>query len=265
MYLPSTKPKFNQFLSLTSICTDPQSHEVVFPWCSYHWNKIPSVSTDNFTHLCLPLLILEIFFLECAFNEIVFNGLCVNKLSFEGIPISGKWNSRVERQKGKNSMNLQLCKMCFWKYLGWIKFKWFLRQLKHVREKFHHEICLFLVFPGRRKSPWVSHHLISFAWLFCEKLETCKHFYVDNEMENGRHRNYNSAMDTPDPENLLEKLHFVFDSLKCKAKLNLALCFVLKNVEDRSFRFCYAHKNTIGEIKSCGYYRRQDKTQESPK
>ena len=52
-------------------------------------------------------------------------------------------------------------------------------------------------------------------------------------------------MDTPDPKYLLEKLHFGFDSLICAAKLNVALDFVLKNVEGRSFRFRFAHKNKI--------------------
>ena len=33
-----------------------------------------------------------------------------------------------------------------------------------------------------------------------EKLETCKHFLVDSEIENGRHQVYNIAMDTLDPK-----------------------------------------------------------------
>ena len=69
-----------------------------------------------------------------------------------------------------------------------------------------------------------------------EELETCKHFFVDSEMENGRHRVYNFAMDTPDSEHLLEKRHVVFDSLKYAAKLKLAFGFELKNMEDGSCR-----------------------------
>ena len=41
-----------------------------------------------------------------------------------------------------------------------------------------------------------------------EKLETCKHFSVDSEIENGRHRVYNVAIDTLYPKYLLEKLMF---------------------------------------------------------
>ena len=35
----------------------------------------------------------------------------------------------------------------------------------------------------------------------------------------------------------------VLDKLKCVAKLNLALGFVLKNIEDGRFRYFYAHEN----------------------
>ena len=69
-----------------------------------------------------------------------------------------------------------------------------------------------------------------------EELETSEHFLLDNEMENGRHRVYNFAMDTLDPEYQLEKLDVVFDSLKCSAKMNVTFSFSLKNVEDGSCR-----------------------------
>ena len=36
---------------------------------------------------------------------------------------------------------------------------------------------------------------------------------------------------------LLEKLDVVYDSLKCAAKLNVAFCFELKNIEDGSCRY----------------------------
>ena len=70
-----------------------------------------------------------------------------------------------------------------------------------------------------------------------EELEACKQFLVDSEMENVRQRVYNFAMDTRDPKNLLEKSNVVFDSLKCPAKLNVALRFVLRNVADGSCRY----------------------------
>ena len=69
-----------------------------------------------------------------------------------------------------------------------------------------------------------------------KELETCKHVYVDSEMENGRDRVNNFAMDTLDPEYLLEELDVLFDSFKCAAKLIVAFGFVLKNVGDGSCR-----------------------------
>ena len=40
-----------------------------------------------------------------------------------------------------------------------------------------------------------------------------------------------------------KKLDLVFKGLKCAAKINLAVGFFLKNVEDGSFRYFYAHEN----------------------
>ena len=76
-----------------------------------------------------------------------------------------------------------------------------------------------------------------------EELESCKHFLTDTEMENGRHRVFSFAMSSFDMSLLNDKLHYVFKELKCDAKVNLAFRFVLKNVEDGSCRYVYAHEN----------------------
>ena len=76
-----------------------------------------------------------------------------------------------------------------------------------------------------------------------EELETCIHFLMDSEIENGKHRVYRFVVDTLDPKDLLEKLDVVFHSLECAAKLILIFGFVLKNVEDGSCRYYFAHKN----------------------
>ena len=76
-----------------------------------------------------------------------------------------------------------------------------------------------------------------------EELESCKHFLTDTEMENGRHRFFNFAMSSFDMSLLDDKLDYVFKGLKCAAKVNLAFGFVLKNVEDGSCRYFYAHEN----------------------
>ena len=69
------------------------------------------------------------------------------------------------------------------------------------------------------------------------------------ELEKGRHRVFNFAISTFDNSLINEKLDLVFNGLKCAAKVNLAFGFVLKNVEDGSCRYFYAHEknNTFME------------------
>ena len=76
-----------------------------------------------------------------------------------------------------------------------------------------------------------------------EDLQKCKHFLVDSEMENGRHRAFNFAMEILDAHTFSQKLDTVFEKLKCAVKLNVAFAFVLKNVEDGTCRYYYAHEN----------------------
>ena len=76
-----------------------------------------------------------------------------------------------------------------------------------------------------------------------EEMESCKQFLADTEMENGRHRVFNSAMLSFDVSLLNDKLDYEFKELKCAAKVNLAFGFVLKNIEDGMCRYFYAHEN----------------------
>ena len=76
-----------------------------------------------------------------------------------------------------------------------------------------------------------------------EELETCRHFVVDSEVENGGHRVSNVAMDTLDEHILNQKLDIVFEKLKCAAKLNVAFGFVLQSVEVAICRYYSAHKS----------------------
>ena len=76
-----------------------------------------------------------------------------------------------------------------------------------------------------------------------EELKSCKHFFSDTEMENGRHRVFNFAMSSFDISLLKYKLDYVFKELKCAAKVNIAFGFVLKNIEDGMCRYFYAHEN----------------------
>ena len=76
-----------------------------------------------------------------------------------------------------------------------------------------------------------------------EEFQACQHFLVDSELEKGKHRVFIFAMSTFDNSMINKKLDLVFNGLKCAAKVSLAFGFVLKNIENGSFRFFYAHEN----------------------
>ena len=65
-----------------------------------------------------------------------------------------------------------------------------------------------------------------------EELETCKRFLLDSEIENGRHRLYNFAMDFLEPKSLLEK-NVVFESLEGAAKLDGVIRLCVQNCSRR--------------------------------
>ena len=76
-----------------------------------------------------------------------------------------------------------------------------------------------------------------------EELQSCRHFLVDSEIQKGRHSVFNFSVNKLTAQVIEEKLDRVLDKLKCVAKLNLALGFILKNIEDGKFRHFYAHEN----------------------
>ena len=76
-----------------------------------------------------------------------------------------------------------------------------------------------------------------------EELQSCKQFPVDSEIQKGRHSVFNFAVNNSTAQVIEENLDRVLDKVKCVAKLNLALGFILKNVEDGKFRYFYAHDN----------------------
>ena len=81
-----------------------------------------------------------------------------------------------------------------------------------------------------------------------EELQSCRHFLIDSEIQKGRHSVFNFAVNNLTAQVIEEKLDRVLDRLKCVAKLNLALGFILKNIEDGKFRYFYAHEvNTLLE------------------
>ena len=54
---------------------------------------------------------------------------------------------------------------------------------------------------------------------------------------------FNFAVNNLTAQVIEEKLDRVLDKLKCGAKLNLALGFILKNIEDGKFRYFFAREN----------------------
>ena len=80
--------------------------------------------------------------------------------------------------------------------------------------------------------------------LWKRNLKRVKTFGGQWDREWERERVYNFSKDTQHPNCLLETLNVVFDSLKGAAKLRVAIGFELKNVEDGSCRFSYAHEKS---------------------
>ena len=69
-----------------------------------------------------------------------------------------------------------------------------------------------------------------------EDLSACQHFLVDTEMEKGRHKVFNFQMSKLDTKIINEKLEEVFNKLDSAAKINIALDFVLRNIETGEYR-----------------------------
>ena len=81
-----------------------------------------------------------------------------------------------------------------------------------------------------------------------EEMETCKHLFVGSELANGRQRVFKISMDMLDAHTFGQKLDTAFKKFNCTAKLNIAVGFLLKTVEDEFCRYYYAQeKNTLME------------------
>ena len=63
------------------------------------------------------------------------------------------------------------------------------------------------------------------------------------ERENGRHKVFNFQFSKLDPNLVNEKLDQVFEKPDSRAKINLALGFVLGNIETSGYRYFYTHEN----------------------
>ena len=75
-----------------------------------------------------------------------------------------------------------------------------------------------------------------------DELHSSQHLPVDSELERAIHKVFDYAVETLNETVVNEKLDHFFNSLKCAAKVNLASGSILKNGEERGFRYFYAHK-----------------------
>ena len=76
-----------------------------------------------------------------------------------------------------------------------------------------------------------------------DELNACQNFLTDTEMENGRHKVFSFQLLKLVPNLVNEKLDQVFEKLDCAAKINIALGFLLRNIETSGYRYFYAHEN----------------------
>ena len=77
-------------------------------------------------------------------------------------------------------------------------------------------------------------------------------------MKNGRHKVLNFQMSKLDTKSINEKLEEVFNKIDSAAKINIALGFVLPNVDTGEYRYYYAHENNILFEKSHLLYTKAD-------
>ena len=78
-----------------------------------------------------------------------------------------------------------------------------------------------------------------------QELAACQHFWIGSELVRGRQHVFNFASTNVTLKFLREKIQQVFERLHCAAKVNFALGFVLRNVEDGSYRYLNAHENSL--------------------
>ena len=69
------------------------------------------------------------------------------------------------------------------------------------------------------------------------------HFLVDTEMDNGSYQVFNFQMSKLDTKIINEKLEEVYNKLDSAAKINIALGFVLRNIETGKYQYFYARVN----------------------
>ena len=78
-----------------------------------------------------------------------------------------------------------------------------------------------------------------------EELAACQHLFDNMHAEHGRQEVINFSLSDLDNKKINEKINEVFTNLNCAAKVNLALRFILRNVETNDYRYYYPHENNL--------------------
>ena len=78
-----------------------------------------------------------------------------------------------------------------------------------------------------------------------EELAACQHLLDDMHAEHGRQEVFNFSLLNLDTKEINEKLNEVFANLNCAVKINLALGFLLQNIETNDYRYFYPHENNL--------------------
>ena len=78
-----------------------------------------------------------------------------------------------------------------------------------------------------------------------EELAACQHLLDDMHDEHGRQEVFNFSLLDLDNKKFNEKIDEVFTKLKCAAKVNLALEFVLRNVEKNDYQYYFPQENNL--------------------
>ena len=78
-----------------------------------------------------------------------------------------------------------------------------------------------------------------------EELAACQHLLDDMHAEHGRQEVFNFSLLNLDTKEINEKLNEIFANLNCAAKINIALGFLLQNIETNDYRYFYPHENNL--------------------
>ena len=78
-----------------------------------------------------------------------------------------------------------------------------------------------------------------------EELAACQHLLDNMHSEHGRQEVFNFNLSDLDNKKINEKLNEVFANLNCAAKINIALGFLLQNIERNDYRYFYPHENNL--------------------